>query len=149
MTFHFIYRTAGIICPSICCNFGAWFCSVSVITHNNESNEGESDGNMALIKLVFVAYGFVQLTRPVIGDGPQFNPGNCSQCCIHKLEIVDINYEKGWIRRHMWSCPFVITHVVSDSELWIHFGSSRLRSDCLRVRVSFLIYTFKEYSYKM
>jgi len=31
VTFHFIYRTAGIICPSICYNFGAWFCSVSVV----------------------------------------------------------------------------------------------------------------------
>lgn len=55
VTFHFIYRTAGIICPSIRCKFGVWFCSVSVVTHNNESNEGQRDESKALIKMVFVA----------------------------------------------------------------------------------------------
>ena len=74
VTFHFIYRTTGIICPFICCNFGAWFCSVCVVTHNNESNEGQRDGSEALIKLVCVTYGCIHLTRSVIGDGPQVNP---------------------------------------------------------------------------
>jgi hypothetical protein len=50
-----------------------------MVTHNNESNKGQRDGSKALIKLVFVAYGFVNLTLAVIGDGPQFNPGRVLQ----------------------------------------------------------------------
>jgi hypothetical protein len=48
---------------------------VSVVAHNNRSNEGQRDGSKALIKLVTVAYGFVYLIRTEIGDAPQFNPG--------------------------------------------------------------------------
>jgi len=65
VTFHFIYRTAGIICPSICCKFGAWFCSVSVLTHNNESNEGQRDESKALINPVTLNDPYRGRTAPL------------------------------------------------------------------------------------
>jgi hypothetical protein len=52
---------------------------LSVVTHNNESNEEQRDGSKALFKLVFIAYGSVHLTLTVMGDGPQFNPGRVLQ----------------------------------------------------------------------
>jgi hypothetical protein len=71
-----------------------------VVTHNNESNEGQRDESKALIKPFCVTYGFVQSTCTVIGNVPRFNPGTVPLILSPKardteVNLVYVNYEKG------------------------------------------------------
>jgi hypothetical protein len=73
---------------------------MSVVTHNNESKRIQRDESKALIKLVCDAYGFIHLTRTVIGNGPQFNPGTILPILSPKardteVNLVYVSYEKG------------------------------------------------------